>query len=243
MKVTVVGTSCSHFKRKNTSFVIDDDIIIDMPNGSFKDIISILNIFKVHSVFITHFHTDHFSDLHNLTTQALRHPDRFMPGKLRVYGPKGILNRLIETNKLFDGDEQECSLEESDRLIDFIELHDGMTFQEGKYKVTAYKMSHGGAETYGLVFEDKFGGVGFSADTCMCENLEKIVENSKYAFVEMCRTSVGDRHLSIDEFEGLEKKYGNTKLFPVHTSDECQQYAEEHGMNYLHDGQVLNFDE
>lgn len=244
MKLTVVGTSCSWFKRKNTSFIIDDDIVFDMPSGAFKDIINAIDIYKVRSVFISHIHTDHFSDLHYLLTETYRHLDKRNLKKLKLYGPKGLLKLVVDVNRLTSTDPQECSYELHENSIDFIELEDGMTFTEGKYKVTAYKMSHGDVETYGFTFEDEKGVVvGFSADTAMCDNLEKIVKNSDYAFVEMCRTEVGSKHLSIDEFLALAKKYPETKMFPVHTSDVCQEYAEKNGMNYVHDGQVLNFDE
>jgi hypothetical protein len=39
MKVFAVGTSCTWFKRNNTSFIIDDKILFDTPAGSYKDII------------------------------------------------------------------------------------------------------------------------------------------------------------------------------------------------------------
>ena len=64
MKVTVVGTSCTWFKRNNTSFIIDDDIVFDTPDGAYKDIINYIDIFKIRCIIITHFHTDHFTDLH-----------------------------------------------------------------------------------------------------------------------------------------------------------------------------------
>ena len=36
MKVNVMGTSCIWFTRNNTSFVIDEEMFLDVPEGSYK---------------------------------------------------------------------------------------------------------------------------------------------------------------------------------------------------------------
>ena len=62
MKVFAVGTSCTWFKRNNTSFILDDKILLDTPSGSYKDIIRKIDIFKLDGIVISHFHADHFGD-------------------------------------------------------------------------------------------------------------------------------------------------------------------------------------
>lgn len=242
MKVTVVGTSCTWFKRNNTSFIIDDDIVFDTPDGAYKDIINYIDIFKIRCIIITHFHTDHFTDLHIFTTQILRH-GKGRKEKLRVYGPKGILDKLIELNKLHVNADDECSKEEVLKAVDFIEVYDGMEFDEGKYHIKSFKMEHGKPETFGFTFCESDSGVvvGFSADTASCENLNKIIVSSNYAFVDFASMKKHDKHMFIEPFEKLLKDYSKTKIYPVHTSDENQKYAIEHGFNYLNDGDILNF--
>ena len=240
MKVTVVGTSCTWFKRNNTSFIIDDEIIFDTPAGSYKDVIKIINLSNVKCIFITHFHTDHFTDLHAFVTQIMRyHKDR--KEKLRVYGPKGILNRLTKLNKLFCGSKDERSKKIIKSAVDFIEVHDGMEIVEGKYRIKAFKVEHGEPETFGFTFDDGRVVVGFSADTRPCENLDKIVASSNFAFVDFTIINFHPKHMYLKPFEELMKKYPNTKIFPVHTTDEAQKYAMEHKFNYLNDGDVLEF--
>lgn len=241
MKVTVIGTSCTWFKRKNTSFLIDDDIVFDVPEGAYKDIISLTDLFKLKGVIISHLHTDHCLNLHVITTRYIReNHGRTEP--LKIYCPKGTLEKLIEMNKIYYSSKDECDAKSYEGVVDFVYLEDGMTFKVGEYDVTAYKMEHGLPETYGFSFTDKKGlTVGFSADTRVCENLCKMLEKSNFAFVEMAAVKPHHAHICINEFEELLKKYNKTKIYPVHTSDDCQEYAKQHGMNYLEDGQILEF--
>ena len=147
-------------------------------------------------------------------------------------------------HKLIFSAADECSRDSYDGRVEFIDLVDGMKFEMGEYKVKVYEMSHTSKlQCFGFTFTDKSGvTIGFSADTAVCENLDKLLEASDYAFVEMAAEKKHPAHICIDEFIELQNKYPHVKMFPVHTSDKCQQYAIDHGMNYLEDGQVLKID-
>ncbi|MBR7172313.1 MAG: ribonuclease Z [Clostridia bacterium] len=243
MKVNVLGTSCTWFTRNNTSFIIDDDIVFDVPSGNYKLITQNIDVKKIRCVLISHFHSDHFGDLRIITTEFLRHFEQFGRSEhLRIYGPKGIAQRIIDTNIIFCSAQDEQSMEKLTKYIDFIELEDGFEFEEGGYKIKAYKMVHGAAETFGFTFEDESGKtVAFSADTAMCDNLHKMLENANVAFVEMSAVKPSLSHLNVDDFIELSKKYSNLVMYPVHTSDLSHDYAVEKGykLNYLNDGDVL----
>ena len=241
MKVTVIGTSCTWFKRKNTSYLIDDDIVFDVPEGAYKDIINLTDIYKLKCVLISHMHTDHALNLHAITTRFIRE-NHGREEPLRVYAPKGAFDMLLELNKLFYGSHDETVKESYAGFVEFVELEDGMSFKEGEYTITAHKMEHGRPETFGFTFEDeKKTTVGFSADTKVCESLHKILEKSNFAFVELSAVKPHPTHICCDEFVELLEKYKNVKIYPVHTSDKTQQFAVENGFNYLEDGQVLEF--
>ena len=241
MKLKIIGTSCTWFERLNTSYVIDNDIIFDVPNGNYKPIIKYTDISKLRCIIISHFHTDHFADFRIIATLIMRHFEKYgRTENLRVYAPKGILEHLTSIAKITYSGIDECSEEALTEHIDFFDLEDGFEFEEGDYKIKAYKMEHGAPESYGFTFTDKEGKVvAFSGDTKMCDNLHMLLEKADHAFVEMASTTSHRSHLSIAEFEELENKYKNAKFYPVHTSDKCQQYAIENGMNYVNDGDEL----
>ena len=241
MKVKVLGTSCTWFVRNNTSFVIDDDIVFDVPSGNYKLISDYTDTMKIRCVLISHFHADHFGDFRVIATEIMRNSERYgRKEKLRVYAPKGVIDRLIDCNKVFIGAADECEPQKYINKIDFIELEDGFEFQEKGYKIKAFKMEHGLPETYGFSFEDESGKVvAFSSDTAMCENLHLMLENADFAFVEMSATSPHKTHLSTVEVVELINKYQNTKIFPIHTSNKTQDFAVSNGLNYLNDGDEL----
>ena len=241
MKLKVIGTSCTWFERNNTSFVIDDDIVFDVPAGNYKLISKYTDISKLRCVLITHFHTDHFSDFRIIATLTMRHFEEFgRTENLRVYAPKGIIENMTAGAKLTYSGKDECDEESLRKYIDFIELEDGFEFEEGDYKIKAYKVDHGAPETYGFTFTDKTGKtIAFSADTKMCDNLHNMLETADVAFVEMSAIKPHRTHLTVDEFLELSNKYNKTKMYPIHTCDKAQEYAISHGLNYVNDGDEL----
>ena len=242
MKINVVGTSCSWYKRNNTSFILDDKMLLDVSSGNYKPIIRNIDIFDLNAIFISHLHADHVGDLHIITTRFIRESKkRGRTTKLRVYGQKGLPEQIVELKKIIYGAPDELDLELLKDSIDFIEVKDGMEFEESGYKVKVYKMSHGNMLCFGYSFTDKEGKtISFSADTCRCESLETMLSTSGYAFVDMAGITENPHHLHYEGFAELEKQYPTCKMFPVHTSDPSQEYAEKNNMNFLHDGQILN---
>lgn len=241
MKVTVVGTGCTWFTRNNTSFIIDDDILLDTPEGAYKDIAKIVDVLALDSIFISHFHTDHFNDLHIILTRMMRETKN-RSKKLKVFAPKGIQTLLINMNKLFYGAGDETDIKNFLDSVDFIELEDRKIFELERYNVETFKVCHGRPETFGFVFREKGGKVvAFSADTCYCENLENLLKGADAAFVELSCMKKHPYHLCVDEFLKLVKDHKTTKIYPVHTSDETQKFVEENGLNPLYDGEVKIF--
>ena len=112
MKVFVVGTACTWFKRNNTSFIIDEKIVFDTPSGSYKDIIKQIDIFKLDGIVISHFHADHFGDFPIFATRFMRESEKQgRTKKLKVYGPKSVLEKLIALNSVLGGADDECDAE------------------------------------------------------------------------------------------------------------------------------------
>ena len=245
MKVKVLGTGCTWYPRGNTSYLIDDKMLIDFGSGTFKNFVKNYSPFDIDAIFITHQHLDHIGDLHILIAKTLWFPEK-RKAKLKIYAPKGTAEKIIKLNQMFYASAEERSRTIIHKYIDFVDLEDGLKITQNGYKITAFKVEHGKPETFGFTFEDENGKVvGFSADTELCENLHKILKKSNFAFVEMALSQNFDikrerkLHIMTNEFIQLTEQYPLCKMFPVHTTDETQKFAEENGLNALHDGEEL----
>lgn len=241
MKVYAVGTSCTWFTRKNTSFIIDDCVLFDTPSDSYKEIIRHLDIFSLKAIVISHFHFDHFGDLRVFVARFMRESEkRGVKDKFKIYCPKGTLDKLIEVNKVICAAKDECDRESLTKYVDFIEVYDGDEFNLCDYKVKVYKMEHADVYCQGYTFTDKNGDVvAFSADTNNCENLNTMLSKAKIAFVDMAADRPVKAHLDIHSFMELEKKYTNCKMFAVHTSDKNFEIGKQNGLNVLNDGDTI----
>lgn len=243
MEVTVVGTSCTWFARLNTSFIIDNSFLFDVPVGNYKEIIKRIDIFKdLKWIFISHLHLDHFIDLYPIVSQITRQVKK-RDEKLRIYCDSSLPDKLVEYAKLVNANEIELDEKTLREAIDFIEIHDGMEFIEGEYKVKVYQMDHQDLDSFGLTLTGKEGKtVAFSADTTDCESLRKMVSVSDYAFVDMSGVETTATHLGADKFMEIAKDNKHCKMFPVHTNDTAQEFAKQNGLNVLEDGQILNLE-
>ena len=64
MKLKVIGSGNIFSKQNSASYLIDDKILIDVPNGTCKTLKNIgIEPSKIDNILITHFHGDHFFDM------------------------------------------------------------------------------------------------------------------------------------------------------------------------------------
>ena len=241
MKVNIVGTGCTWTARNNTSFIIDDVILFDVPSGNYRDIIKSIDIFKLNAIFISHWHSDHFGDLHIITTRFIRESRKNgRLHKLKVYGKRGLAEHLIEYNKLTFSGPDEVSLDILYEFVEFIDVEDGFEFEESGYKVKTYKVDHGKVDCYGFTFTDNSGKtIAFTADTRYCENLEKMLSTSNYAFIDVAAAVEFPSHLHVDKFIEVKEKFKKCKMYPIHMTDASKKLLVERNLSNLNDGDVL----
>lgn len=64
MKLKIIGSGNIFSKWNSASYLIDDKILIDVPNGTCKILKNIgIESSKITHILITHFHGDHFLDI------------------------------------------------------------------------------------------------------------------------------------------------------------------------------------
>ena len=232
MKITIVGNMCTWTKELSTSFIINDDMLLDTPQGSFKTLYNNYDLNKIDFILITHFHSDHFADLH-LVCDILMRIDK----KIIILAPKTCKERLINIFYTFDVPHLKKYVEDN---VTFLECENGQTYKIGDYKIKAYKMIHETLDAYGFVVEDKNGiKAGFTGDTCICNNLHKIIKHSKAVFIDCSANEVGLKHLTAEEVCALKDEYKSTEFYPIHLSKNTVAKIGQLGLNETLSGQII----
>ena len=106
MKIKVIGTGAIYTKYNSACTLINNELIVDMPNGTLKQLLK-MNIKpeKIKTILITHLHGDHTADLPFFFEYVFE----FLKDKreITVIGPKGIKNKIVELSNAYNFENEE----------------------------------------------------------------------------------------------------------------------------------------
>lgn len=230
MKIQVVGTSCTWFQRQNTSFIINDEILLDVPQGSYKDIVNMVDANKIKALIFTHFHSDHFGDFHIFASLVFHNKPKI---KIKVLAPRGARQKLIKLFKVFEIKHQIPKIKD---YFEFITIKNKAEITLGEYSFKFYSVMHSNLDGYGLTVKEKTSKriVGFTGDTGICKNACQLVAESDDVFID-CSGLVGcQKHMGADNLMQFRKEHQNKKFYPVHMND----IVYENFKNEIKDGVV-----
>ena len=139
MKIKLVGTGAMYTAYNSACTLIDNKIIVDMPNGTIKQLLKEnINVGLIDIILITHMHGDHTADI----PFFLKYIFNYLKIKknIKIVGPLGIKNKII---KLFNAynfeDEKEI---EQFFNIEFIEILEN-EIEINNYFIKSYLVLHG----------------------------------------------------------------------------------------------------
>ena len=235
MKIQVIGTGSMWTKYNSACYLIDDNIMIDFPNGACKYLYR-LDIIPntINNIVLTHFHGDHYFDM-----------------------PFYILNKSKSDNKdvnIF------CSKEGKKKINRIGVLAFPNSFKEAcnslnlryyfndkfiieDYKVEKVLVKHGRMKpAFGYIFSKGNICVGFTGDTSLCESVEFLSSKCKYLFCDCMLINGNGKHQGIDNLEYLSKKYPNCIFVVSHLEDVTREKLNEMNIQNIivpEDGKII----
>ncbi|MBR4003766.1 MAG: ribonuclease Z [Clostridia bacterium] len=231
MKITILGTGCIWTKRACASYLINDDVIVDPGSGTLKQLLKSSNkllhhekIEKIKLILISHYHLDHYFDVAHLMWKIAS--EKNPNSSATIICPPGGEERIKLLCQLGMSTDTYNKLN-FEKYIKFVDASTMGKFKYNNFEITSYKMDHGSTECYGYLIKEKDGKtVAFTGDTNYCENMQKMIDKSDVAFVDMAGTDISNKHFNIIDGIKMMRSYkGKCNIVPCHLTSQALDYC------------------
>lgn len=190
MKLTILGagTYQPELERHSAAYLIETDkakICFDFGRGAIDQLLQLgVHVNQIDAIFISHWHSDHISDLLPLLHITIAAPADlvadWIPRKkpLKIYGPDRPLERIEFLMKVSYLDYSKLDNIEVKEISEDVIKGDHWT-------IKSYLAKHN-PETESLCFRLESGDkiLAYSGDTTDCEGLRKAIKNVDLAMIE-----------------------------------------------------------
>lgn len=216
MKVQVIGSGSMWTKCNSASYLIDNEIMVDFPNGTCKYLYQ--NNMKPNSInymLLTHFHGDHYFDIPFYILNKSKSDNKNINIFCSKEG-KGKINRI--GNLAFPNSFKDASRETN------IKYEFNNNFKIKDYEISKLLVDHGRMKpAYGYIFKDNDKYIGFTGDTSLCDNVEYMASKCNYLFCDCMFIKGTSKHMGIDNLEYLLSKYPECTFIVSHMEDETRK--------------------
>lgn len=220
MKLQIIGSGAMWHKEASASYLIDDHILIDMPNGSCKNLYTQgVNVEKIDNILITHFHGDHFFDIPFYLLKKSKEDAL----DVNVYCTKPGKKKIETLFKLGFPNASKKVLKRLNLNYNF-----SANFTIGDYEVSRIKVSHGDFKpAYGYIFKSKDLTVGITGDTGYCDSVEHMASICDYLICDCSLILGNESHMGIDDIKKLATKYPDHKFVTSHMFEKTIKEAKK----------------
>jgi ribonuclease BN (tRNA processing enzyme) len=193
---------------------------VELGNGTFAELQALRDPFTLDGLLFSHLHPDHCADFTALTVLRRWHPDPPVDPavhRLPVYAPKEAPTRFAAA---YAPDQAELAEVDLSDVYDFHSIEPGVR-EIGPFTVAVVTVTHP-CETYGFRFTEGGRTLAYTADTGVCDALDKLAAGADTLLGEASWTHADDRpegvHLSGRELGELATRAGVGRLLITHVA-------------------------
>lgn len=220
MKIQIIGSGSMWTKYNSACYLIDEDIMVDFPNGACKYLYRQgIKPNAINHILITHFHGDHYFDLPFYMLNKSKSENK----NVIIYCSKEGIDKINLIGDLaFPNSYQEVCNE----LNITFNNYDKFTIKD--YQVEKILVDHGRMKpAYGYILKKDDIYVGFTGDTSLCESVEQMAKKCSYLFCN-CKLLEGNtKHQGIDNLKYLSSKYQDCTFVVSHLDDITREKLKE----------------
>lgn len=216
MNIRFIGTGSMMSKDNQACYLINDNIMIDLPNGAVKNLkkLSKDDIEPIKYVFITHIHGDHYFDIPFLLLNKVKSGKEIFIYTSRWCMPK--IKRLVKY--AFPGEFYPIMLAKNIHFVTNskeVEI-DGMKFN--RFKVRHGVMRH----TFGYTVNYKDKQVTFTGDSMLNDTIREKAKASDYMICDCTLVEGNSKHMGVDNIKELLNNK-NVTIIPSHMSPKAKK--------------------
>lgn len=196
--------------RSWSSFVAAGRLLFEAPPSLTMDLHRAgVKLLDLDTVFISHFHGDHFAGLPFLLLEYDALTPRACP--LNVIAPRGA---RIKISSLYEAYYPGFSTRPRNYECNYIEVEGGHSFSTGSLTGTAYAMKHMPDRNHSLGFRVQIGAfvLAYTGDTARCEEILHLADGADVLVIE-CTYKEGREwptHLSYEDVRELRAQLPST---------------------------------
>ncbi len=207
MKLKILGSGSIYSKDNSASYLIDNKILVDVPNGTCKILKRIeVEPNDISDVVITHFHGDHYFDMPFMLLSKITANN----GICNVYCDESGENKIYNLTKL-------AFPNKVDKINQIFKYNTSINFSIGNYIVEKVKLEHEeGIEANGYIFKERDIKIGFTGDTGICQGIKLMAKECNYLICDCTALKGKKSHIGVDEIIDLAKKYKNCTFYTTH---------------------------
>lgn len=216
MKILALGTGNIITKYNSSSFLIDNQILIDMPNGTCKTLKkSGFNPENINHVLFTHFHGDHYFDMPFYFLNLTRLKEL---KDIYLYTDRKGIKKIKKIFKLAFPQSNINKFENT-----HLHYETTLKFTINTYNITKILVDHGNFKpAYGYIFNDRHHNIGFTGDSCLCPAILTMAKTCHYLFCDCSYLTGTSKHMGLDNITSLTKNYPDCTFITTHMSDEVR---------------------